>query len=240
MQRVHGKKISMIFQNPRESLNPLITIGKQIKMVLKARKHLSGDMAHSVALDILDSVELPNTSRLMSAYPHELSGGMCQRVMIALALACSSEFLIADEPTTGLDVTIQREIIKLLKNLTEKKGLTQMIISHDLGLVAEICNVAAVMYLGNIVEFAPLVELFDNTQHPYTQGLLACRPKLETNDELYSIPGQISDFVNIPLGCPFHSRCSRAKKICERSMPPVIQVGEQHSVACFFPGVGNG
>ncbi len=240
MQQVRGKKISMIFQNPRESLNPLIPIGKQLKMVLKARKHLSGDMAYSVALDILDSVELPDTRRLMSAYPHELSGGMCQRVMIALALACSPQFLIADEPTTGLDVTIQCEIIKLLKNLTEKKGLTQMIISHDLGLVAEICEVVAVMYLGYIVEFAPVVELFDNTQHPYTQGLLACRPKLESNDELYSIPGLIPDFVNTPLGCPFHSRCSRSKIICERSMPPAIQVGERHSVACFFPGARNG
>src|SRR3990172_8565850 len=153
---------------------------------------------------------------MMSAYPHELSGGMCQRVMIALALACSPRMLIADEPTTGLDVTIQFQIIRLLKELAETEGMSQIVISHDLGLIGEICDMVAVMYAGYIVEYAAALELFANPQHPYTLGLLACRPKMGETGPMRTIPGSIPNLLARPTGCPFHPRCSRAKDICTK------------------------
>jgi peptide/nickel transport system ATP-binding protein len=239
MQGVRGKKIAMIFQNPRSSLNPLVPVGRQLMNVLKVREGLDHNAAHSKAFELFRDVGLSDLDRLTSAYPHELSGGMCQRVMIALALGSSPRLLIADEPTTGLDVTIQQQMITLLKHLTEKRGMSQIVISHDLGLVAEICDTVAVMYAGHIVERAPILKIFDNPQHPYTIGLLACRPKIGLTGALRSIPGAIPSLMIRPSGCPFHPRCDRARDICRREPPPTDLVGEDHTVACYFPGADN-
>lgn len=240
MQEVRGRQISMIFQNARTCLNPVVSVGRQLMDVARARRGLAGGAARSSVHKLFESVGLLDVERLMTSYPHELSGGMCQRVMIALALACSPRLLIADEPTTGLDVSTQHGILHLLRQLAETTGMSQIVISHDLGVVAEICDTVAVMYAGCVVEYAPVMELFDNPQHPYTLGLLASRPKLGASGILRAIPGRIPSPLARPLGCPFHPRCARAQDICRKEMPPAIQVGGSHTVACYFPGPTDG
>jgi oligopeptide/dipeptide ABC transporter ATP-binding protein len=240
MQRIRGRAISMIFQDPRSCLNPVATVGKQLRDVLRVRKGLTGSDLQAAALDMLQRVLLPDAESKMSAYPHELSTGMCQRVMIALALACEPTLLIADEATTGLDVTIQYEIIQLLKELARTMSMTQIIITHDLGIAAEICDSVAVMYAGSIVEAAPTVQLFDHPRHPYSLGLLACRPRMDFTGRPRTIPGSVPDYVSLPSGCRFHPRCTQAKDICSRVAPRLTAAGGHHQVACHFAEAENG
>jgi oligopeptide/dipeptide ABC transporter ATP-binding protein len=226
----------MIFQNPRASLDPVLPVGRQLLRVIEARRRLVGQAAHALVRELLEGVRLPDPARVLAAYPHELSGGMCQRIMIAMALACAPRLLLADEPTTGVDVTIQYEVVRLLRELTERTGMAQVIISHDMGLVAEICDTVAVMYAGRVVEAAPVMALFDAPQHPYTIGLLACRPGLGSAGALRAIPGSVPSLLELLAGCPFAPRCHRAQARCHEE-PPALGAGPNgHHVACHFPG----
>jgi oligopeptide/dipeptide ABC transporter ATP-binding protein len=234
LNQVRGGEISMIFQQPRASLNPVFPVGEVLHHVLRVHRGMSGNEAHEEARKALVAVGLPDPDRITRRYPHELSGGMCQRVMIALALACRPRLLIADEPTTALDVTIQMQIVELLLSLRERFGLTQILITHDLGLVAELCDDVAVMYAGEIVERAPVVELFDRPSHPYTHGLLASRPQKKNTRRLYSIPGRVPDFASLPSGCRFHPRCPFAQQICREQSPKPEQISRNHWVRCHF------
>jgi ABC-type dipeptide/oligopeptide/nickel transport system ATPase component len=191
MARVRGREISIIFQQPRSSLNPVFTVGDILLNVLKVHRGLRGKAGRQAAHGILARVGLPDPVGIMKRYPHEMSGGMCQRIMIALAVSSGPQLLIADEPTTALDVTVQLQIVQLLQELKERDGLTQLLITHDLGLVAELCDQVAVMYAGEIVEQSPVSMLFDRPSHPYTRGLLASRPKAGTGGKRHSIPGQV-------------------------------------------------
>ncbi len=234
LRQLRGREISMIFQNPRSCLNPLATVGQQLTDVLRVRKGLRGSDLRTAAIDMLKRVALPDSDAKMSAYPHELSTGMCQRVMIALALSCEPRLLIADEATTGLDVTIQYQIMQLLKELAITMNMTQVIITHDFGIAAEICDNIAVMYAGSIVESATTLQLFDHPRHPYTVGLLACRPRLGFTRSLWAIPGSVPNYLSLPSGCRFHPRCTRVKEICSRVTPALTAVGDHHLVACHF------
>ncbi|HWE64075.1 MAG TPA: ABC transporter ATP-binding protein [Chloroflexota bacterium] len=234
MRRVRGKEISMIFQNPRGSLNPVFTVGDVLQTVFKTQRGLKGKAIEASSLEILDQVGLPNPRALLRRYPHELSGGMCQRVMIALALACAPKLLIADEPTTALDVTIQLQIIGLLAGLRDRLGLTQILITHNLGVVAELCDRVAVMYAGKVVEEGDVNTIFAAPRHPYTVALNRSRPRVTESGELVSIPGSVPDLRNPPAGCRFHPRCGYAQPICREVEPPLEAIGDGHRVACHF------
>ncbi|UCH24696.1 MAG: ABC transporter ATP-binding protein [Trueperaceae bacterium] len=234
MAKVRGEKISMIFQQPRASLNPVFTVKDTLLRVLRIHKGLSARKAQRAALEVLARVGLPDPAVVLNRYPHQLSGGMCQRVMIALAISCGSKLLLADEPTTALDVTVQFQIIELLKELEDETGLTQLLITHDLGLVAELCSEVAVMYAGEIVEQAGVHALFDQPSHPYTRGLLQSRPKPGARGELQSIPGRVPDLLAPPSGCRFHPRCPLAQSRCAEESPVPEIVGEGHWVRCHF------
>jgi peptide/nickel transport system ATP-binding protein len=235
MNRIRGEQISMIFQNPRASLNPLFRVEKTLEQVLATHRDLSGESARRAAFELFADVGL-QPERVLGRYPHELSGGMCQRVMIAYALASRPSMLIADEPTTALDVTIQLQIIELLSRLREEHGLTLILITHNLSVVAELCDRVVVMYLGKIVEEGPVLEIFDRPKHPYTVGLLASRPVVHAGgaEDVATIPGQVPDARERPSGCPFHTRCPHAKELCSEQPPPKEEVGAGHSVACHF------
>jgi oligopeptide/dipeptide ABC transporter ATP-binding protein len=232
MRGVRGDEISMIFQNPRSSLNPVFRVGTVLREVLRVHEGLRGADADRRAVALLADVGLPDPAAVLDRFPHQLSGGMAQRVMIALALASSPHLLIADEPTTALDVTIQYQIITLLSRLRAEHGLAQIVITHNLGVVAELCDRVAVMYAGTIVEEGPTVTIFDEPRHPYTRGLLAARARTETVGALASIPGQVPDLRNRPAGCPFHPRCAFARDACAETVPPLEAAGERHRVAC--------
>lgn len=234
MIRIRGAGIAMVFQNPRESLNPLLTVGDQLALVYRARGVREQRQHRKMAALSLRELQMPDAQRALRSYPHELSGGMCQRVMIALALACSPRLLIADEATTGLDVTVQLQIIEILKALRESKRLTELIITHDLGVVAELCDRVAVMYAGEIVELGQVNEVFAHPTHPYTIGLLAARPKIGIMEEIASIPGRVPDFLNLPPGCAFRPRCSYALEKCASLTPHPVEVETDHHVACFL------
>ena len=234
MRRVRGKEISMIFQNPRGSLNPVFTVRDVLRTVLKTHRGLKGKAAEAASVEILDQVGLPNPRAILGRYPHELSGGMCQRVMIALALACSPSLLIADEPTTALDVTIQLQIIGLLAGLRDRLGLTQLLITHNLGVVAELCDRVAVMYAGKVVEEGSVNTIFASPRHPYTILLNRSRPRAHLGKELVSIPGSVPDLRNPPRGCRFHPRCPYAQDICRDVEPPLETIDDGHRVACHF------
>jgi oligopeptide/dipeptide ABC transporter ATP-binding protein len=236
MRDVRGRQVAMIFQNPRACLDPVIRVGRHLQTVLEERRGVTGSEARQAAEALLGQVRLPEPASLMAAYPHQLSGGMCQRVMIATALACRPRLLLADEPTTGLDVTIQHEILGLLRELTATTGMAQLLISHDMGVVGEACDRVAVMYAGHVVESAPTAALFEAPQHPYTIGLLACRPRLDGDGPLSAIPGTIPDLLARPAGCPFAPRCLRARDVCREVRPPLAPAGDDHAVACHFPG----
>jgi len=236
MREVRGRQVAMIFQSPRASLDPVMRVGQHLLTVLKERRGAAGPEARRAAEALLAQVRLPEPASLMAAYPHQLSGGMCQRVMIATALACRPRLLLADEPTTGLDVTIQHEILGLLRELTATTGMAQLLISHDMGVVGEACDRVAVMYAGHVVESAPTAALFEAPQHPYTIGLLACRPRLDADGPLSAIPGTIPDLLARPGGCPFAPRCPRARDVCQEVRPPLASAGADHAVACHFPG----
>jgi oligopeptide/dipeptide ABC transporter ATP-binding protein len=222
----------MIFQNPRSALNPVIPVGKQIAQVLRYRRGLGRDEAWRAAIDLLRTVHIPEPERRMRAYPHQLSGGMAQRVMIAMAISCSPTLLIADEPTTGLDVTIEYQIIQLLKEMRDLTGASIIVITHDLNMAAEVCDRIAVMYAGTIVEQAPTRDFFTAPRHPYTIGLLASRPQLAVESEIPTIPGNVPDLIERPTGCPFHPRCRWATAICVEQLPLPRPIGPDHLAAC--------
>ena len=232
-----GSKVAMIFQNPMTCLNPVYTIGNQLIEALKAHdKEVSKEEAGKRAMEMLELVGINNVEKRMKQYPHELSGGMRQRVMIAMGLICHPQLLIADEPTTALDVTIQAQILELMKELQKDFGMSILFITHDLGTVARMCDRVAVMYLGRIVESATALEIFKNPQHPYTKGLIGSVHKIGTKnqDKLFSIEGTVPLALNLPAGCGFYERCTqRIEGVCNAYDPTLVQVGEDHQVACF-------
>jgi oligopeptide/dipeptide ABC transporter ATP-binding protein len=234
MNAIRGEEISMIFQNPRSSLNPLFKVEKTLAQVLRTHRGLKGAEARRVSIELLTDVGLADPERILRRYPHELSGGMCQRVMIAFALASNPKLLIADEPTTALDVTVQLQVIELLARLRREHGLTLLLITHNLSVVAEMCDRVMVMYLGRIVEQGPVLEIFDRPRHPYTIGLLSSRPTLGGDDRLRAIPGQVPDLRERPGGCPFHTRCPYAQEICTHVRPPREEVVKGHWTECHF------
>ena len=236
LENLRGNEISMIFQEPMTSLNPLFKVGRQIGEPLKIHKQLKGHELKNKVIELLKTVHIPNPEKIYDAYPHSLSGGMRQRVMIAMALSCEPEILIADEPTTALDVTIQSQILFLLKKLNEKVNTSIIFITHDLSVVAEICDEVMVLYAGKVVEQTNVYELFDNPKHPYTIGLLESQPhRCEIGKPLPSIKGMVPSLFNMPSGCRFSTRCS--KKFCEKCVneqPPLFDVKENHKVACWL------
>jgi oligopeptide/dipeptide ABC transporter ATP-binding protein len=236
---LRGSKISMIFQDPMTSLNPVFTVGSQIAETVKRhRKDVSNDQAWRRAVEMLDLVRIPDAKRRAKSYPHEFSGGMRQRVMIAIALACNPQLLIADEPTTALDVTIQAQVLELMKGLSQEFGTAVMLITHDLGVVAGTCQNVNVMYAGNIVESATVKQIFDTPAHPYTVGLLQSIPRLDVGrgSRLTPIPGQPPDLINPPVGCPYAPRCPKVQPRCRQEKPVLKPVGRGEQVAaCFYP-----
>jgi oligopeptide/dipeptide ABC transporter ATP-binding protein len=236
---LRGSKISMIFQDPMTSLNPVFTVGYQIaETVTRHRKDMSKDQAWKRAVEMLDLVRIPDAKRRSKNYPHEFSGGMRQRVMIAIALACNPKLLIADEPTTALDVTIQAQILELMKGLSKEFDTAVMLITHDLGVVAGTCEYVNVMYAGHVVESAPVKQIFESPAHPYTVGLLHSIPRL--NDlrgvRLNPIAGQPPDLLNPPVGCPYAPRCPKVQSRCRQERPELTPVGRGDQLAaCFYP-----
>ncbi|MCD2345692.1 ABC transporter ATP-binding protein [Clostridium guangxiense] len=237
---VRGNQISLIFQEPMTSLNPVFTIGYQIEEVLILHKRLTKKEAREETIKLLSMVRVPRAEEIVDCYPYELSGGMRQRVVIAMAIACNPKLLIADEPTTALDVTIQAQILDIMRELKEKINTSIMLITHDLGVVAEMADYVVVMYSGKIVEEAPVIELYENPKHPYTIGLLKSKPVInKLQSELYSIKGQVPNPLEMPEGCYFNPRCKMAKDICRKKRPSLKEVGEGHSVSCWLYGEGK-
>ncbi len=235
MHKLRGSAISMIFQEPMSSLNPVFTIGNQIMEPLRQHRGLDRRAARKEAIDLLQLVEIPHATRRIDEYPHQLSGGMRQRAMIAIALACRPKLLIADEPTTALDVTIQAQILDLLRTLQRDLGMAVILITHDLGVVAEFARRAAVMYAGRIVEAGPVGALFKAPRHPYTQGLLASIPPMTgSRMALSGIPGTVPQPAAMPAGCRFAPRCSLAMSACREAAPPLHDLGAGHAVACVL------
>jgi peptide/nickel transport system ATP-binding protein len=240
MRKVRGNAISMIFQEPMTSLNPVLTIGRQVAEALVLHRGMSERAAMTRAAEMLRKVHIPEADRRLTQYPHELSGGMRQRVMIAMALACGPRLLIADEPTTALDVTIQAQILELMLELREETGASVILITHDLGVVAEVAHRVVVMYAGRKVEEAPIEELFAAPRHPYTRGLLGSMPHLgdsvnETGKRLVEIPGMVPSLKDPPPGCLFAPRCPNATERCTREAPPLELHAPHHWAACWNP-----
>jgi len=237
MNEIRGKRISMVFQEPMTSLNPVHRIGKQLGEVYRLHfSEMSENEIRQQSLELLQKVGIPEPEQRMEEYPHQISGGMRQRVMIALALACKPDILIADEPTTALDVTIQAQILDLMQNLQSETGMAVIVITHDLGVIAETCEDVVVMYAGKVAETASAVELFKNPKHPYTQGLLGSIPRLETprKTKLNVIEGIVPSLYELPSGCRFRTRCPYAMAICETEPPPLFEVGQNHFAACYL------
>ena len=237
MRKIRGEKIAMIFQDPMSSINPLIPVGKQVgEMIKEHHKEKSKEEIKKEVLELFEKVRIPEPEKRYSCYPHEFSGGMRQRVMIAMALANKPDLLIADEPTTALDVTIQDQILRRLRELEKEYGTSIIFITHDLGVVAELCDRVAVMYGGLIMEEALIDDLFEKPGHPYTMGLLASIPDIEQDKSvrLKPIPGSPPDMTNPPKGCPFAPRCPYARKLCGEELPGFVEVGENHRSRCFL------
>lgn len=236
LRNIRGSEISMIFQDPMTSLNPTMTIGKQIAESLIIHRGMSSHEAMNEAIKMLKLVNIPNSEKRAKQYPHEFSGGMRQRAMIAIALACNPKILIADEPTTALDVTIQAQIMDLIADLQNKLGTAVILITHDLGVVADVAHRIQVMYAGQIIERGTTDEIFYNPQHPYTWALLQSVPRLDTGHkkELYSIKGTPPDLIKPPVGCPFASRCEYAMPICKEAVPEVTKISDSHEVSCWL------
>lgn len=232
MQRIRGKEISLIFQEPGLALNPVYTIGNQIAEVIKIHRKEIKDINKEI-IRLLKLVKIPAPEHRIRSYPHQLSGGMQQRTLIAMAIACRPKLLIADEPTTALDVTIQAQILTLIKELTQKLQMSVVLITHDLGIVAEIADKVAIMYTGKIVEYTDVNSLFKNPLHPYTKGLLNSIPKLDKiQEELPSIPGRVPDLHQLPSGCTFHPRCNLAIGTCQTKVPQLRKLSPEHLAAC--------
>jgi len=235
MRSVRGKQIAMIFQEPMTSLNPVLTIGEQIGEMLRVHLKLSRRAASSRAAALLDTVGIPSPSQRLKDYPHQLSGGMCQRVMIAMAISCEPDLIFADEPTTALDVTIQAQILTLLTRLKERMGLALILITHDLGIIAEVADEVAVMYAGKVVERAPTAAIFADSRHPYTQGLLASLPSsAKPGERLRAIPGSVPRPHELPKGCRFTTRCALAFDRCPYEEPPLMERARHHWAACWL------
>jgi oligopeptide/dipeptide ABC transporter ATP-binding protein len=243
MRKIRGSKISMIFQEPTVSLNPVFKVGKQISEAILLHRNFGEAitarekkrMALKMAVQHLTNVGISDPEKIVDSYPHELSGGMCQRVMIALALACRPSLLIADEPTTALDNTIQAQILDLLKELIPAYNASVLLITHDLGVIAETCNSCAVMYAGNVVEYGDITTIFKDKKHPYTIGLMEAIPKIDKAQErLTIIKGSVPNLINPPSGCRFYPRCPHAMGICKREKPILKEVENGHRVACFL------
>ncbi|MDF2839693.1 MAG: transporter ATP-binding protein [Clostridia bacterium] len=235
IRRIRGNDISMVFQEPMTSLNPVFKIGEQIIEALRLHQKLNKEQAHKKAIEMLALVGIPRAERVVNDYPHQLSGGMRQRAMIAMALSCIPKLLIADEPTTALDVTIQAQILSLMNDLKEKISTSIMLITHDLGVIAQMADHVLVMYSGRVVESAPVKELFEDPKHPYTVGLLNSIPSLEEDkDRLYSIEGVVPSPFELPEGCYFAPRCEKAMEICRKSHPITCNVSRNHIVSCFL------
>lgn len=235
MVNFRGNEVAMIFQNPMTCLNPVYTIGNQLVEALKAHdKNISKEEAQKRAMEMLEEVGINNVEKRMKQYPHELSGGMRQRVMIAMALCCNPEMLICDEPTTALDVTIQAQILDLINELKNETGTSVMMITHDLGVIAEVADDVMVMYAGKVVEHATCDQIFEKPMHPYTDGLMKCIPKLDDDDtkELSVIKGMVPSFDDMPKGCAFCPRCPQAREICKQKMPELVEA-EGRKVRCF-------
>ena len=234
MEKVRGARIGMVFQEPMTALNPVHTIGRQLTEVLLLHKSLTAQDATRAAIDILDRVGIPSPDIRMGEYPHQLSGGMRQRVVIAMALACEPELLIADEPTTALDVTIQAQILELIGELQKDIGMSVVMITHDLGVIAETCDDVVVMYAGKVVEQANVFEIFERPSHPYTQGLMASIPTLETppKSRLSVIEGIVPGLLDLPKGCRFQNRCPFSEAKCSAESPKIEQISDSHRVRC--------
>lgn len=236
MRKIRGNEVSIIFQDPMTSLNPVYTIGNQITEVICLHTGKSKKEAHDRAKELLELVGINEPAKRLKQYPHELSGGMRQRVMIAIALACEPKLLIADEPTTALDVTIQAQILELMQELRKKLGMSIIMITHDLGVVASMCERIAVMYAGHIVEYGTADEIFYEPKHEYTKGLIKSIPKInvQETERLIPIEGQPVDLLNPPAGCPFAPRCANCMKICLREMPPKTELSDTHYSQCWL------
>ena len=235
MRRIRGKEISMIFQEPMTSLNPVFTIGEQLdEVTLLHEAGATAEIAKQRSMDMLQLVGIPNRENVYKSYPHELSGGMRQRVMIGMALACKPRLLIADEPTTALDVTIQAQILELLRGLKDKTDASIMLITHDLGVIAEMADFVVVMYAGKIIEKGTVREIFNDPRHPYTIGLMRSKPTVDKDvEKLYSIPGQVPNPINMPNHCYFKNRCESCVEACAGVYPPLVQFSETHFAACY-------
>ena len=235
MRRVRGNEISMVFQEPMTSLNPVFTIGNQIMEVIRLHQRLSKGEAKDKTIELLGQVRIPLPEQRIREYPHQLSGGMKQRVMIAMALACNPAVLIADEPTTALDVTIQAQLLELINELQGRLHMSVLLITHDLGVVAETADSVAVMYAGKIVEYTSAENLFASPKHPYTVGLFGSLPKLgEKRGKLAVIPGNVPNPLYFPPGCRFHPRCSQVMDVCREAVPPLSEVAAGHRAACLL------
>ena len=239
METIRGDQVSMIFQDPMTSLNPVITVGDQIAEVIQLHEKIDAKKAMEKAKEMLEMVGIPGNRA--SEYPHQFSGGMKQRVIIAMALVCNPHLLIAEDPTTALDVTIQAQVLDLMQKLREKYGTSMLMITHDLGIVAEVCDDVSIMYAGRIVEHGTLEDIFNNTSHPYTEGLFGSLPNIEDRTaELKPIPGLMPDPTNLPKGCVFHPRCKYCKEICKSRVPVITRLSDTHIVSCLAYEEGTG
>ena len=234
LRKITGDKISIIFQEPMTSLNPVIQVGKQVREAILLHEKVSKEEAKQRVIEIFRQVGIPEPERRYNAYPHQLSGGLRQRVMIGMAMLCNPDLLIADEPTTALDVTIEAQILHLMRQLQKDKGTSIMMITHNLGVVAEICDQVYVMYAGKVVESAEVHELFQNPKHPYTQGLLGALPKMDSRQRLNSIDGMVPTLKDMPTGCRFAPRCPMATQKCREEQPALVDVTAEHQVRCFM------
>ncbi len=237
MRLIRGDRISMVFQEPMSALNPVFTLGDQVSEVLRVHKGMNHKEALLKATQLLGQVGIPDPERRAGEYPHQMSGGMLQRALIAMAMACEPDLLIADEPTTALDVTVQAQILRLMERLVRGQDRCLLLITHDLGVVAEVADRVCVMYAGVIVEISPVKPLFAQPGHPYTMGLLASLPSPGSR-RYHSIPGSVPDLADVPSGCRFHPRCPRAQEVCARDEPELVEKGGR-AVRCYFPGKEN-
>ena len=234
MREIRGGKISIVFQNPTSSMNPVYTVGSQIAEAIRLHQDVQKHQIKEEVVQILDKVGIPDPSKRMEDYPHEYSGGMCQRAMTAMALSCNPKLLIADEPTTNLDVTIQAQILDLMRALRKDFGASILLIGHNFGVINELCDKVAVMYAGKIIEYSDITAIFEKPKHPYTQALLESIPRLDVEQErLRIIPGTVPRLINPPTGCRFHSRCEYAMAVCSEQEPTPVEIGPGHTVTCF-------
>lgn len=241
MMSIRGNDISMIFQEPMTSLNPVFTVGNQIMESIMLHQKLDKKQARDKAIEMIKLVGIPRAEAIVDSYPHELSGGMRQRIMIAMALSCNPKLLIADEPTTALDVTIQAQILDLMRDIKQKTQTSIMLITHDLGVVAEMADYVVVMYAGKVIEEGPVNDIFKNPLHPYTRGLLKSKPVInQETDRLYSIPGQVPNPIGMKDSCYFHERCEHCMEVCKTQIPTIKYYDEQHKISCFlYDGEGK-